>query len=310
MLTEQNAREVIGTTAYSADGDKLGKVGQLFLDDQTGRPEFVTVNTGLFGTKETFIPVSEASFNGDRLTLPFGKDRISDAPKVDAEGGHLDQSEERRLYEYYGMSYDKSSSESGYAGNQTGNAGYDAGTTGDAGTLGNETRVGTSGTSGDSARTGDLADGGTAGFAGTGGTSGTGRSEGYDTSGPTTDDAMTRSEESVRVGTTSQEAGRVRLRKYVTTEQETHTVPVRKEKAVLEREPVTDANVDAATSGPDLSEEEHEVVLNEERVVVEKEVNPVERVRLGTETVTDEETVTEEVRKEHIEADGDVNDRR
>src|SRR4051794_8644084 len=213
MLTEQNAREVIGTTAYSADGDKLGKVGQLFLDDQTGRPEFVTVNTGLFGTKETFIPVSEASFNGDRLTLPFGKDRISDAPKVDAEGGHLDQSEERRLYEYYGMSYDKSSSESGYAGNQTGtagyetgNAGYDAGTTGDAGTLGNETRVGTSGTSGDSARTGDLGDAGTAGFAGTGGTSGTGRSEGYDTSGPTTDDAMTRSEESVRVGTTSQEA--------------------------------------------------------------------------------------------------------
>src|SRR3954451_12886926 len=302
MLTEQNAREVIGTTAYSADGDKLGKVGQLFLDDQTGRPEFVTVNTGLFGTKETFIPVSEASFNGDRLTLPFGKDRISDAPKVDAEGGHLDQSEERRLYEYYGMSYDKSSSESGYAGNQTGNAGYDAGTSGDAGTLGNETRVGTSGTSGDSARTGDLA--------GTSGTSGTGRSEGYDTSGPTTDDAMTRSEESLRVGTTSQEAGRVRLRKYVTTEQETHTVPVRKEKAVLEREPVTDANVDAATSGPDLSEEEHEVVLNEERVVVEKEVNPVERVRLGTETVTDEETVTEEVRKEHIEADGDVNDRR
>jgi len=315
MLTEQNAREVIGTTAYSADGDKLGKVGQLFLDDQTGRPEFVTVNTGLFGTKETFIPVSDASFNGDRLTLPFGKDRISDAPKVDAEGGHLDQSEERRLYEYYGMSYDKSSSESGYAGDRTGNAGY-AGTTGDAGTLGNETRVGTSGTSGDSARTGDLADADTAGFAsGTGrsgdyDTSGTGRSEGYDTSGPTTDDAMTRSEESVRVGTASEEAGRVRLRKYVTTEEETHTVPVRKEKAVLEREPVTDANVDAATSGPDLSEEEHEVVLNEERVVVEKEVNPVERVRLGTETVTDEETVTEEVRKEHIEADGDVNDRR
>jgi uncharacterized protein (TIGR02271 family) len=299
MLTEQNAREVIGTTAYSADGDKLGKVGQLFLDDQTGRPEFVTVNTGLFGTKETFIPVSEASFNGDRLTLPFGKDRISDAPNVDAEGGHLDQSEERRLYEYYGMSYDKSSSESGYAGNQTGNAGYETGNAGyDAGTTG------------ESARTGDLGDTGTAGFAGTGGTSDTGRSEGYDTSGPTTDDAMTRSEESVRVGTTSQEAGRVRLRKYVTTEQETHTVPVRKEKAVLEREPVTDANVGAATSGPDLSEEEHEVVLNEERVVVDKEVNPVERVRLGTETVTDEETVTEEVRKEHIEADGDVNDRR
>src|SRR4051795_1566891 len=209
MLTEQNAREVIGTTAYSADGDKIGKVGQLFLDDQTGRPEFVTVNTGLFGNKETFIPVSDATFNGDRLTLPFGKDQVKDAPNVDAEGGHLDQSEEQRLYDYYGMSYDKSSSDTGYAGDagisgnagtvgDRGNAGI-GGTSGDSGTLGNETRVGTSGTSGDSSSTG------TAGFGGTGGTGRTGGTEGYDTSGPTTDDAMTRSEENLRVGTTSQE---------------------------------------------------------------------------------------------------------
>jgi uncharacterized protein (TIGR02271 family) len=84
------------------------------------------------------------------------------------------------------------------------------------------------------------------------------------------------------------------------------TVPVRKEKAVLEREPITDANVGDATAGPDLSDEEHEVTLSEERVVVDKETQPVERVRLGTETVTDQETVTEEVRKEHIETDGDV----
>src|SRR3954447_24731974 len=155
MLTEQNAREVIGTTAYSADGDKIGKVGQLFLDDQTGRPEFVTVNTGLFGTNETFIPVSDATFNGDRLTLPFGKDQVKDAPNVDAEGGHLDQSEERRLYDYYGMSYDKSASDTGYAGN----AGI-GGTSGDSGTLGSETRVGTSGTSGDSSSTGTLGNAG------------------------------------------------------------------------------------------------------------------------------------------------------
>jgi uncharacterized protein (TIGR02271 family) len=283
MLTEQNARDVIGTTAYSADGDKIGKVGQLFLDDQTGRPEFVTVNTGLFGNKETFIPVSDATYNGDRLTLPFDKDKVKDAPNVDAEGGHLDESEEQRLYEYYGMSYstsDRSVTDTGYAG-EAGDGRTDTRTD-----LMEDDR--TTGTTG---RDSDV------------------RAEGHDTSGPTTDDAMTRSEESLRVGTTSEETGRVRLRKYVTTEQETHTVPVRKEKAVLEREPVTDANVDASTSGPDLSEEEHEVVLNEEQVTVDKTVQPVERVRLGTETVTDEQTVTEEVRKEHIEADGDVEDR-
>jgi uncharacterized protein (TIGR02271 family) len=133
---------------------------------------------------------------------------------------------------------------------------------------------------------------------------------GYDTSGPTTDDAMTRSEERLDVGTTRQETGRARLRKYVTTEQETVTVPVKKERAVLETEPITEGNVGNATGGPAISEEEHEVVLSEEQVNVSKTAEPVERVRLGTETVSEEETVTEEVRKEHIEAEGDVNDRR
>ncbi len=133
---------------------------------------------------------------------------------------------------------------------------------------------------------------------------------GYDTSGRTTDDAMTRSEEKLRVGTASEETGRVRLRKYVTTETETHTVPVKRERAVLEREPVTGANQGAAVDGPPISEEEHEVVLHEERPVVDKSVEPVERVRLGTETTIGEEAVSEEVRKEHIETEGDVDDRR
>jgi uncharacterized protein (TIGR02271 family) len=129
---------------------------------------------------------------------------------------------------------------------------------------------------------------------------------GHDTSGPTTDQAMTRSEEHVQVGTTSQEAGRARLRKYVETEQVTKTVPVSKERAVLETEPITDANVGDATDGPAISEEEHEVVLHEETPVVQKTAEPVERVRLGKETVTDEQTVTEEVQKERITTDGDV----
>src|SRR5205085_8245880 len=124
--------------------------------------------------------------------------------------------------------------------------------------------------------------------------------EGYDTSGPTTDEAMTRSEEHLDVAKTTQPAGRARLRKYVTTETESVTVPVRKERAVLETEPVTGANLDEATSGPEISEEEHEVVLNEERVVVDKVAEPVVRVRLGTQSVTEEQTVSGDVRKEHI----------
>jgi uncharacterized protein (TIGR02271 family) len=83
------------------------------------------------------------------------------------------------------------------------------------------------------------------------------------------------------------------------------TVPVRREKARVEREPITDANVDAATHGPELSEAEHEVVLREEEPVVEKRVVPRERVRLDKDTVTDEERVAEQLRKEQIEVQGE-----
>jgi uncharacterized protein (TIGR02271 family) len=128
--------------------------------------------------------------------------------------------------------------------------------------------------------------------------------EGYDTSGPTTDDAMTRSEEELRVGTARQERGRARLRKYVVTEQVQQTVPVRREEVRVEREPITDANIDDALSGPEISEEEHEVVLHEEQPVVEKRTVPKERVRLEKDTVTDEASISEEVRKERIEPEG------
>lgn len=126
---------------------------------------------------------------------------------------------------------------------------------------------------------------------------------GRDVSGPTTDDAMTRSEEELRVGTESRERGRVRLRKYVVTEQVTKTVPVSREEVRVEREPITDANRDDARSGPEISEEEHEVVLHEEQPVVEKRTVPKERVRLDTETVVDEKQVSEEIRKEQVDVD-------
>ncbi|MDF9716886.1 PRC and DUF2382 domain-containing protein [Nocardioides sp. ChNu-153] len=279
MLNETQARDAIGTTAYTQSGDKIGKVGQLYLNDSTGQPEFVTVNTGLFGMKESFVPVTDATLDGDRLTVPFTKDQIKDAPSIDVDGGHLDEAEEARLWQHY----------AGHRGQHVGHDTHDTHTT--------DTTVGHDATAGHHT-------------AGTDSVT-TGRAPvGHDTSGRTTDEAMTRSEEHVEVGTTTQEAGRARLRKYVTTEHVTQTVPVRKEHAVLETEPITEANAGQALDGPTISEEEHEVVLHEEKPVVQKTAEPVERVRLGTETVVDEETVGEDVRKEHIEVEGDVADRR
>jgi uncharacterized protein (TIGR02271 family) len=139
-----------------------------------------------------------------------------------------------------------------------------------------------------------------------GGAADNGGTVGHDTSGPTTDEAMTRSEEELKVGKADRESGRARLRKYVVTEEVQQTVPVRREEVRLEREPITEGNADQALDGPEISEEEHEVVLHEEEPVVEKRTVPKERVRMEKDAVTDEAQVSEQVRKEQIEAEGDI----
>ena len=90
------------------------------------------------------------------------------------------------------------------------------------------------------------------------------------------------------------------------TDEVTQTVPVKREEIRVEREPITDANAGNATEGPEISDEEHEVVLHEEEVVAEKRVVPKERVRLDKDVEVEERTVSEEVRREEIEVDGDA----
>ena len=117
---------------------------------------------------------------------------------------------------------------------------------------------------------------------------------------------MTRSEEELRVGTERRETGRARLKKFVVTEQVETTVPVQREEVRVEREPITDANRDAALSGGDITEEEHEVTLHAEEPVVQKDVVAKERVRMDTDVVTDERQISEDVRKERIETGDDT----
>ena len=131
----------------------------------------------------------------------------------------------------------------------------------------------------------------------------TGLPAGRSTPATASDDAMTRSEEELQVGKVRREAGRARLRKYVVTENVTTTVPVQREEVRLEREPITEANLDAATAGPAISEDEHEVVLHEEEPVVAAQAVPKERVRLSKETVTTDEQVSADLRKEQIETE-------
>lgn len=109
----------------------------------------------------------------------------------------------------------------------------------------------------------------------------------------------------MRVGTRRMAAGRVRLRKYITNETVSQTVPMEREEVRVEREPITDANVGAAMSGPELSEAEVEVTLTEEEPVVEKRVVPRERIRLDKDVVTEQETVSADLRKEQVDIEGE-----
>jgi uncharacterized protein (TIGR02271 family) len=252
-MTQDQLAALQGTNVYDRNGDKIGSVGQVYLDAQNGDPEWVTVKTGLFGTKETFVPLRGADVAENRVTVPYAKNQVKGAPQIDADGP-LSYDEQDHLYNYYGLTTSQDS------GRFQGDAGYQ-----------------------DTDRTSD--------------TTGTGRHAAGD-------DAMTRSEERLVTDTRTEEAGKARLRKYVVTEQQQVRVPVAREEVRLEREPITDANAGDAYDGPEITESEHEVTLRAERPVVETETVPVERVRLGKETVRDEETVSGEVRKEQIEFDG------
>ena len=254
MPTTDQVRSWRGQDLRGTDGEKIGTIEEIYLDAETREPEWALVTTGLFGTKQSFVPLREAAPSGEGVSVPFGKDTVKDSPRMDPDG-QLSHSEEAELYRHYGLEYGESQSGSGLP---EGDAGYNDDATGTVG---------------------------------------------HDVSGPTTDDAMTRSEEELHVGTARREAGRVRLRKYVVEDEVTQTVPVRREEVRVEREPITDGNVDAATSGPEISSEEHEVVLHEEEVVAEKRVVPRERVRLDKDVHTDEQQVSDTVRQERIDVD-------
>jgi uncharacterized protein (TIGR02271 family) len=249
-----NPSALAGAPVRSSDGEKLGKIEAIYLDDATDAPEWAAVKSGLFGGHVSLVPLAQSDWDGDTLTVPFDKQALQAAPHHDPDIA-ISAADEDELYRHYGLS----------AGLPTTAVDAQAGE-----------RRGLTDAPG---------------------------AQGRDTSGPTTDTAMTRSEEQLRVGTQTREAGRARLRKHVVTEHQQVTVPVSHEEVTLEREPITEANRGDAYDGPAISEEEHEVTLHAERPVVATEAVAVERVKLGTQTVTEQQTVGGQVRKEQIELD-------
>jgi uncharacterized protein (TIGR02271 family) len=248
----QALRALDDSVVIGNDGSEIGKVGQVYTDNDTGQPSWVTVKTGWFGTNESFVPLNAATINDGTIHVPYDKDMIKGASDNDA-GAPLSATDEQGLYSYYNLS---------------GRTGYDAGYDRSKAQL-----LDNSGT-----HTSIPAQPAVSGHS----------------------EYLTRSEEQLHVGTEKVQTCRARLRKFVVTEQQSDTVPVTREEVRVVREPVAPGDtVDDVSIG----EAAADVVLTEERVVVNKETVPVEKVRLGTETVTDQQDVTESVRKEQIEFD-------
>lgn len=252
MITTQDAAKLTGRDVYGSNGEKIGTVGHVW-GDPDGAPAWASVKTGLFGAKESMIPLAESNLRRGRLLVPYDKSQVRDAPRIDGSSTEpLAPNEFASLYDYYGP-----------------RSGSAAGTTAGAGASGS------------------------AGYT----------ADDVIEDRATAEDFLTRSEERLTVGTERQRIGVAHLRKYVVTEEQQVTVPVSHEEVRLVREPITEENWAAVThASADLADSEIDIELFAERAVVNKETVPVERVRMIKETVTEQQTVSGEIRKEHIEA--------
>ncbi|MFH9423391.1 PRC and DUF2382 domain-containing protein [Streptomyces sp. NPDC017529] len=282
----ENPKDLTGMNVVDPEGTKVGSVQQVYRDDATNAPEWITVRTGLFGMKETFVPLAGGRRVGDELQVPYTKDQIKDAPRIDADG-HLEPAEEERLYRHYGMSRPGTAPTGTVPGRTTG-AGM--GTAGAAGMGRPEERRRTE----------------SAPLAGAGaGAMAMSRGRGDDAArAKEQNQEMLISEEHVELGTESRESGHARLRKHVETEEVHRTVPVSHDEARIRREKITEEDRrKGRAQQPKLGDGEVDVTLYEEQVVVRKENVPVERIRLETERVTEQQEVNTEVHREEVEFD-------
>ena len=241
-MTQVRLDEMRGAPVYDNDGDKIGKVEEIFYDQQTRVPEWIGIGTGFFGTKRVLVPVQGAASHEEGLMVPYSKDHVKDSPDIDED--EISQQTEADLAGYYGLGYSKEQSQTG------------------------------------------LTD---SGKRATGKATGTARQ------------SVTRSEEELEVGKRSVETGKARLRKWVETEPVALDVELQREVARVSRE-----RIDQPVADHEFAEEEVEIPLHREKPVVQKQAVAKERVSLEKDVETDREQVSDELKKERVEVEGDV----
>jgi hypothetical protein len=283
----ETARGWLGRVMVDRDSNKIGEVVDIYLDNETSRPEWAVVRTGLFGMRSTFVPLADAREVGDELQVPHRRVQVKAAPNIEPDG-QLSEAEEAELYRHYGLDYDTVTLDSGAPAGQTrtepANQTHKPERTDQVGA----TATGVPEPA--STATGELADTGLDGEPGTSasgsGSLGLGREPdtnfiepGPDRRGardalsatgggepvePVGQDRLPVGEGMSRpfvyetpgrpeggAGTRRRQPGQVRLRRYLVTEVVTETEAGQRHEVRVQREPVSDAEVDAVVPAPD-----------------------------------------------------------
>ncbi|NUT20976.1 MAG: PRC and DUF2382 domain-containing protein [Hamadaea sp.] len=274
MITTQELNLLAGAKVYDGVGEKIGSVGQVYLDGEDGHPAWVAVRTGWFGTNESFVPLdAESHIEGHELHVAAMKDEVRNAPQVERESGNLSEGSAAELDRYYynlpaGKFRGRTEQQAAKA--QAGLREPESRTTAEMPTRG-----------ADEAAMRD-------------------RPQNLN---------LTRYEEQLRTGKEEVETGKVRLRKHVVTENVDITVPVSHEEVRVERRPIDRPGAARTADDRPFAEETAEVTLHEERPSVAKETVPVEQVGLVKETRTEQRHVKGTVRKEQIDVEDDRSSR-
>ena len=254
------------------DSATVGPITAFYLDRTTGLPTWALVQTGWFADAQTFVPLTHAVETNQEIRIPYPKAFIQQAPRIAADE-ELSPDDEVVLSGYYGLDdhrgavadrrFDVEPAVTGAAGGSTASA---------------ESAAGPPRTAPVGPPVPRLA-----------------------AQGPV---EVVRSEEELQVGV-RRRLRRLRLRKYVVTEYLTRTIPVRREEVRLEElpapaEPVGEPDDQGAVQAAG-DQALLEVVLHREEPVIQLRVVPAERVRLFKDVVTEQRTVTEDLRKEQVD---------
>ncbi len=278
-----------GYTVNDRDGEKIGKVDDLFVDEHD-EPEYLGVKMGFLGMSSTLIPMEMARVDEDDQTISVSTDKATakDGPSFD-DDKDITPEYENEVRSYYGLGSSEGSSDRGGYGDYYGDDDDHDHDDDDSGRVGPGMAMG------------DTDSGEFRGH--------DGGDEGVNQRGSDLEDEdelrVQRSEEELRAGTREREAGSVNVRKRVKTEREQLRVPKKREEVSVDRVPVEEGT---ASEG-EIGEDEIRVPVVEEEVIVDKKPVVKEELRIRKDVEEDEEVIEEDVRKEEVEIDDDTEHR-